>query len=253
MDKAKVLKQVLSEYKDYMENSQEISRLYGLVKGGRATQAAGLQMASLSGGKLADIFVENILPELGEGEALLLDDALAVIPEGLKSNYEYVTAFLLQLQTKLDAKAGIGLKPLTAPFDIDRARGLAEVATEGAFADIAQNFKGQVANYAMHVVDESMQMTAESRAHAGLEVLVTRTYDDVGLSGGRECEWCKERECHDMPYQEAYELGAFERHPGCGCMITYTNSKGDTTYQAGKGVWYKSSKEALEQRKSYGL
>ena len=35
-------------------------------------------------------------------------------------------------------------------------------------------------------VDESMQMTAESRNNAGLEVLVSRKYDDVGVHNRKD-------------------------------------------------------------------
>lgn len=253
MDRAKVLKTVLSEYQNYVDNDPQVRMLYAMVNKDKCNQTMALKMADLTGVALADSLVTTITPELAAGEALLLDDALSVIPAALKTNHDFVTSYLYQLQSKLDAEAGIGMKPVSAAFDTERARGLAEAATDGAFETLADIFKSQVENYSMHSVDESMRMTAESRDEAGLTVLVTRTYDDVGLSGGRECEWCKERECNDMPYKEAYALGAFERHDGCGCLITYTNAKGQTTYQARKGVWYKSSDEALRQRRTYGL
>lgn len=250
----RVLKQIKAEYTEHMNSDPEIRQLFALMqKGKTAKQPLGLQLAAKSGDSMTDTLLHVLIPELGPGETIALSDAMAIVPDALRTNYDFVSSYLYQLQTKLDQQAGIGLKPLTAPFDADRAAGLAEEMTKGPLEEIADGFRQQVKNFSMHTVDESMQLTAESRSNAGLEVLVTRTYDDVGLSGGRECEWCKERECHDMPYQEAYELGVFERHPGCGCMITYTNSRGDTTYQANKGAWYKSSKEALEQRKNYGL
>ena len=30
----------------------------------------------------------------------------------------------------------------------------------------------------------------------------------------------------DVPYDEAYQHGMFERHPGCGCVITSKSKKG---------------------------
>lgn len=243
MDNSKVLKKINTDYAQYMDTDVDVRQLYGKLTSGRATQPDALKFAKLSGSGLADAVVNNI-----EGE-LALADAMAIIPEALRTNHEYVTSYLTRLQTRLDEKARIGLKPLTAPFDADRAAGLAEEATVGT----PELLKSQIENFSMHTVDESMQMTAESRAHAGLEVLVSRKYDDRGLSGGRVCEWCLERECSEVPYQEAYDMGAFERHPGCECLITYTNRRGDTTYQASKGVWYESSDEALAQRKNHGL
>ena len=244
MDRARVLKQINADYTQYINSDTNINQLYGLLQKGKAKQADALEFAKLSGSELADVVIANM------GEEIALDDALAVIPEALKTNHEYVTSYVTRLQTKLDEKAKIGLKPLTAPFDAERAAGLAEAVVVSS-PDV---MKGQIMNFSMHAVDESMRMTAESRSNAGLNVLVSRKYDDVGVHNRKDpCQWCLDRECSEIPYQEAYEMGVFERHLGCECLITYTNDRGDTTYQASKGKWYESSEEALNQRKNYGL
>lgn len=88
---------------------------------------------------------------------------------------------------------------------------------------------------ALRPSDESIKENASAAERAGLEVRVTRIYDGVGLSGGRECQWCISRCGKDMTLDEAYEKGAFQRHPGCGCEIEYTSAKGITTVQARAG------------------
>ena len=75
---------------------------------------------------------------------------------------------------------------------------------------------------------------------SGINVLVSREYDDVGVhttdkGGGDVCHWCLERCGTDVPYDEAYDMGMFERHPGCGCIITYTTKRGVVIQ--GKGDW----------------
>ncbi len=100
--------------------------------------------------------------------------------------------------------------------------------------------------------DFTMKQNATAADSAGLAVRVTRTYDGVGLSGGRECEWCKERECDNVTLDEAYRIGAFQRHPGCGCEIEYTSARGVTTVQTrsgGKDSWVR--RFDLERRKEY--
>ena len=254
MDRARVLKQIKAEYEEYMASNSEVKMMYRMLRNGRGAQNLGLQLAAASGDGMTDSLLHAIIPELGPHEVLSIDDALAIIPDALRTNHDYVSSYLYQLQTKLDEQAGIGLKPLTAPFDVERARGLAEAATLNPFEELAEGFRQQVKNFSMHAVDESMRMTAESRSNAGLNVLVSRKYDDVGVHNRKDpCQWCLDRECSEIPYQEAYEMGVFERHPGCECLITYTNDRGDTTYQASKGKWYESSEEALNQRKNYGL
>ena len=250
----KILKQIKSEYTEHMNSDPEIRQLFALMqKGKTAKQSLGLQLAAKSGDSMTDTLLHVLIPELGPGQTISLSDALAIVPDALKTNHDFVSSYLYQLQEKLDQQAGIGMKPVMAPFDAERAAGLAEEMTRGPLEEIAEGFRQQVKNFSMHEADESMRLTAESRAQAGLKVLVSRQYDDKGLSGGHDCEWCLARECSEIPYQEAYEMGVFERHPGCECLITYTNERGDKTYQASKGAWYESSKEALEKRRNYGL
>ena len=83
-----------------------------------------------------------------------------------------------------------------------------------------------VGTFSRKVHDESQKVNADNASGAGLEVRVSRTYDDVGLSGRRDCQFCLDRECTNVTLDEAYEIGAFQRHPGCGCEITYTTEKG---------------------------
>ena len=88
---------------------------------------------------------------------------------------------------------------------------------------------------------------------AGLEIRVTRVYDGVGLSRGRRCQWCLERCGNEMTLAEAYKKGAFQRHPGCGCEISYTSKKGVTRTQSwsgGRESWIQE--DAIEKRKSIG-
>lgn len=76
------------------------------------------------------------------------------------------------------------------------------------------------------IADNSMKENASAANNVGLEVKVTRRYDGVGLDGGRQCQWCLDRCGESMSYQEAVSIGAFQRHPGCGCEIDYITEKG---------------------------
>lgn len=102
--------------------------------------------------------------------------------------------------------------------------------------------------------DDSLRENASNASGTGLEVRVSRTYDGVGLSGGRECQWCLARCGENMTLQEAYDKGAFQRHPGCGCIIEYVSMRGTKTYQTGKSGpndWL--SEEEFQRRVNEGL
>lgn len=78
----------------------------------------------------------------------------------------------------------------------------------------------------LKVQDDSLKENASAAENVGLEARVTREYDGVGLSNHRQCQWCLDRCGENMPYDEAYAKGAFQRHPGCGCEIYYQAEKG---------------------------
>lgn len=118
--------------------------------------------------------------------------------------------------------------------------------------DEAGKIVAAVTTLGQKTMDDSFRDNAENASAAGLEVRVTRTYDGVGLSNGRECQWCKDRECADVTLAEAYRIGAFQRHEGCECIVEYTSNKGVKTIQTGKYSGWNYAEE-LEKRKSIGL
>lgn len=81
-------------------------------------------------------------------------------------------------------------------------------------------------------VDDADKKSVSDAANVGLETRVIRTYDDVGLHGGKDdCEFCKSRE-GEWSYQEAIAKGIFARHPGCECEIDYKTKKGSWQRQS---------------------
>ena len=118
--------------------------------------------------------------------------------------------------------------------------------------DEAGKVVAAVTTMSQKAIDDSFRHNVENASGVGLEVSVSRTYDGVGLSGDRVCQWCKDRECTCVTLQKAYEIGAFQRHDGCECVIEYTSNKGIGTIQTSKYSGWNFADE-LEKRKSIGL
>jgi hypothetical protein len=86
-------------------------------------------------------------------------------------------------------------------------------------------------------VDESIRQNSEAAGNMGLECKITRRYVDVGVHDGKDpCQWCLDREGTWDNYAEALADGAFQRHPGCGCIITYEVKK-TRTWSNTAGKW----------------
>ena len=100
--------------------------------------------------------------------------------------------------------------------------------------------------------DDSERRSADFASNSGVEVLVSREYDDVGVhttdkDGGEVCQWCLARCGSNVPYKLAYERGMFERHPGCGCIITNQSKKVKLTVQGKDGVWREAANNEAEK------
>lgn len=164
------------------------------------------------------------------------DDAVQIFTAVMKKNHEEVARVCAKAQNDMYKKAGVGLKALTPDFNADKARGLATVVTESE--EITDDYlRNLVKNNSLGVVDETLRINAAAATNMGLAVHITRTYDDVGLHNGKDvCQWCMDRVGDWTDYGEAFRAGAFERHPGCGCMIEYHVGK-THTWQNRAGGW----------------
>ena len=223
-----------SEFETAMKYDKKIAAVYAKVSAGTATYEEAGQFASMSGQHIGNILADSIEATYPNGIAL--EEAMELIPPPLRRNHEYVTNVTRRIQQTLNEKAGIGLNPVVPALDAEKS---AELAREVANGIGREQLLKECENISRKIVDSSAQQNAEAHSNAGLRVLVTREYDDVGVHDGKDrCEWCLSRCGVDMEYQEAYNKGAFERHPGCGCIITYTSRKGIVTRQSAAGGYW---------------
>ena len=175
--------------------------------------------------KAADLVFEVLKLHMGDPANITRDEAVQIFTAVMKKNHEEVVKVCARAQNDMYRKAGVGLKALTPEFVTE---------SEEITDDYLRNL---VRNNSLGVVDETLRVNAAAATNMGLAVHITRTYDDVGLHGGKDvCQWCMDRAGDWTDYAEAYHAGAFERHPGCGCMIEYHVGK-THTWQNRAGGW----------------
>lgn len=234
MDAKWLAAKIESEYEAAMRVDRNISRLYGKVSAGTATYQEAGQFASMSGEHIGNILVKNLEEAFHNG--ITVEEAMELIPPPLRKNQEYVSNVTARIQKTLNDKAGVGLKPV--PGMMDDAK-VAEFAENVANGYSREQILKECENISRKIVDDAAQKNAAVHDRVGMRVLVTREYDDVGVHDGKDqCQWCLDRCGVDMTYEEAYAKGAFERHPGCGCIITYTSKKGIVTRQSSAGEYW---------------
>ena len=185
--------------------------------------------------KAAEILCD-VLKMYMDPSTVTYDEALQIFTSTMQKNYSAVSSICARAQNKIYQEAGVGLQALVPEYNAEMARGLAVAITDAE--EVTDDYvRNLVVNNSRKIVDEAIRENAEAGERMGIVVHITRRYDDVGLHNGKDvCEWCKEREGEWDDYQEAYNAGCFERHPGCGCVIDYHVGK-THTWSNSKGGW----------------
>jgi hypothetical protein len=173
---------------------------------------------------------KNLDPSTMDAETLK-----PVLTQALSRLHLDVSRVTANVHRTLNQAAGIGLNGLEVGFDQHLASQVVEaIAGKETAAEFILN---QVANVALQAMDKTMARNAQAEDDAGLTVRIVRKYDDVGVHDGKDpCEWCLAREGEWDSYEEAFNAGDFERHPGCGCFIDYHVGK-THTFQRRAGSW----------------
>ena len=227
-------KKIEKTYIKAMQSDKQIRAIEASAREGTAT----MRDAGIYAGKAGTYTGKALEDTIDELVAMSEDDIADIIREALRRGYTDTAGVLTGAIDASNAKLGVQLKAIIADFDDGKAQGLAEIIAEsedpaslvGQITTLAENFmRGEV--------DESLRKNAEFQSESGLETIVIRTYDDVGLHGkGETCEWCESR-AGTWTYEEALANGVFERHPGCGCEIEYQSRRTHT--RSSGGGWTK--------------
>lgn len=164
-----------------------------------------------------------------------LSDALVAMS---RETFAEVKRVCEKAQIAINSQADLeGLGLLDIDFDSERVRGIAEAVAGGADAS-PEYLKNLIVNNTLKTVDESAEKNSAAYENMGLKVRIIRKYDGVGLKGGtKPCQWCIDRAGTYNSVEEATAAGVFQRHPGCGCLITYEVGK-KRTWQNRAGAWH---------------
>lgn len=165
------------------------------------------------------------------------DDFADVLDVVMRAGFDDVTKLCRKVQRFLLDDSGLGLGILTPEYPVGIASEIALLMSDAGEAGI-DYLTNMVSKEVLGAVDESIRQNFEAVGNMGLECKITRRYDDVGIHDGKDpCQWCLDREGTWYNYAEALADGAFQRHPGCGCVITYEVKK-TRTWSNTAGKWH---------------
>ena len=202
------------------------------------------------GSMLSDSLKENLILDEMPNKTFYRNIAKKTLGESLKDGYGMVSNIAAVVQEEMNASIGIGLKAVKPKLDV---QAVDKIVNNAAQAETQEELDAvltePVKTFTRRVVDDTQKANARLHNKAGLAVKVEREYDGVGIHNQTEaCQWCLDRD-GKFTYEEAMDKGAFERHDGCGCIITYTSKKGEVSRSTGKYSGFKKIEEPTKIEK----
>ena len=219
------VKEVLENFKDLVFKDKKLNTFRSSIKNGGtfedveeyAKRLAELMVESLKGLPEGTDLVP-FLKELGNQQRTYINSAYEVIQRAMNKAIE---VDLNPILAKSMQEVTINALKKTNTNEMD----ILDIVKSLEIPQITQNLK---------IVDTNIRSNASFQSKNGIQITVSRYYDDIGLRNRtQKCQWCLQRTGVDVPYQEAVNRGMFERHEGCGCKIIYKTNK--TLVQTRKG------------------
>lgn len=221
-----LLSNIQNDFNAALSKSNKIAAIRKAMADGVATYADANEYAQEVGLILAQSFKKYITPETLPDGRMYYNIADRILTQTLENNHNLISVASSEIQTQLNAAAGIGIKGIKAAPNKDRIIGLVNrVSSEVEFEKIAWILDEPVINFSQAVVDESIKSNAEFHYSSGLSAKIVRTPE----SGA--CKWCREV-AGTYAYPDVPE-DVYRRHDRCRCIVNFESSKGKTAIHKG--------------------
>lgn len=172
----------------------------------------------------------------------------------LERGHDFVSDFAKTVQSSINKENGVGLRPVSAPFNEERAKGIAKSVAYNRFDPtpydevVQKKISDATENYLLNSVDETIRENAELHSSAGLHAVIKRI-----VSSSEPCEWCQKLQ-GTYDYEDVKGTGnpVFRRHTRCHCIVLYKSSK-DTDWLDVHTKYDSYSDEEVQKRIEYSI
>lgn len=239
---------VEAEFRRLYDASETIRVLLRKVAEGTATyeeaQQYSLEVSRLIGKAYEKYVSSAVLPD----GRMYYNIASRLIPSTLDENYRFVSDYAVEVQKKLNEKAGIGLRAKAAEKDADRIEGLVNLASSAErYDDVSTQLLVSIENFALNIVDKTIQANADFHYRAGLCPRIIRR------AARKCCKWCADI-AGEFDYPDDIPDDVFRRHENCHCKVLYDPGDGKRMQDVHtKRLTSDGERDIIEERKRIRL
>lgn len=242
----KLYSQIRKIFDKAVGEDSRLKRVENRIRDGTATQRDILLYSQLLGKHASEACKAVLVPENLPDGKLYYNIGERTVKKLTQENEAEILSAASKQNAAMNAEAGVGLKAKKPKRDRIESLISAMCNDDVDEEDVARMLGEPLITVHASAVDDFIRVNAEIADQAGLEPVIVREYDGVGVHDGKDaCEWCLAR-AGRWSYGEAYDHGVFERHSGCGCITTYVY--GDTSQDVwSKATWNTGNNKAREQ------
>ena len=241
-----LLEEIRADFTQRISLDAKIRAVYQKILGGGATYADAEDYAYQVGKALSQAFGKILTSEILPDSKLYFNIADRVFRPMLEEDHSVVSSAAVMVQTFLNEKSGIGIKPQTVPVNAERISGIVDkVSNAENFEDVAWVLDEPVKNFSMNVVDETIRENVEFQGKAGLSPRIIRKAE------GKCCSWCANLEgVYDYP---DLPDDVYRRHERCRCVVEYDPGDGRRQNVHTKKWTEPGERDKIEVRKTVGV
>lgn len=183
------------------------------IKSGVKSYEEAYGYAIRVGEALSRSFGVNITPEVLPDGMMYYNIADKVVRPMLLEEHDLTSRAAVSAQRSVNKTAGIGIKPLEAEFDAERAQGIIDRVSSQPFEEIKWILDEPVKSFSKNVIDRTLEKNVEFQGKSGLHPKIRRT------ATGKTCPWCRAL-AGTYSYPDVPK-DVYRRHSNCDCVVEY--------------------------------
>lgn len=238
-----LLEQLQQDFRSRVQDNRKLQDLLKLVNDGKATYIQAEELACEMGKALSQTFGNCLSSAVLPDGKMYFNIAQRVVAPMLREDHQLIAQATEQVQTALNKKAGIGLKPQTVAVDEDRIYGIVNKISEAEiYDDVAWVLGEPVVNFSQSVVDSILKANVDFQGKAGLTPKIYRKAER------KCCKWCRGLVgVYDYPMVPD---DVYRRHERCRCIVDYDPGDGRRQNVHTKQWKNAADRDKIKQRKS---
>lgn len=235
-----LLKSIQKDFDKGKEDSETVQQLLKILDDGQANYLNANAYAVEIGELLSKVLNKNITAEVLPDGKMYFNIADRILNTTLRKNYELITDYSTGVQSQLNKKANLAIKPKRPSINQDRIDGIVNrISSEDSFDDIKWILGDPIVNFSQSIIDDAIKINAELHYEVGLNPEIKR------IAVGKACKWCRSL-AGRYSYPDNVPKDVYHRHENCRCMVDYHPKDG----RGKQNVWNKSWRKIPNTQKN---